>query len=126
MKNTIKSVTAVQAYGAGNNGNWVSRVRLQDGREFFAGINAGYSLAQAQTFINNNSDRQGREFDEKFCYNDSLGLPESPLYQPLPDGVNVPLISVAKKAISRTERYNADPVFRARCDSFGTRPSEVC
>jgi hypothetical protein len=50
---TIKSITAVRAHGAGNNGNWVARVRHTDGSELFAGFGVGYSMHQAQSLINN-------------------------------------------------------------------------
>lgn len=74
---TIKSIQAVRAYNNRNNGNWVARVRLQDGRELFAGLGAGYSLAQAQTLISNSASRPGAEFTE------------SDVFADLPDGVKI-------------------------------------
>lgn len=50
---TIKSMTPVQLYGSGNNGNWAARARLVDGQELYLGHGAGYTLAQAQAAIDN-------------------------------------------------------------------------
>lgn len=74
---TIKSIMPVRAYGAGNNGNWVARLRLSNCRELFAGLGAGYSLAQAQSLITNNRERVGGS------------LINGELYVELPDGITV-------------------------------------
>ena len=82
MSNTIKSITAVRAYGNGNNGNWVARLRNQDGTELFCGLGAGYSLAQAQAVIRANPDNSPVGAPE-------VGEPFEAPYQPLPDGVKI-------------------------------------
>lgn len=52
----IKSVTPVRYFGEANHsGSWCARIRYADGKEFFAGIGAGYNLAQAQALISNNT-----------------------------------------------------------------------
>lgn len=49
----VKSLMPVRLHGAGNNGNWAARLRMQDGTELFLGHGARYTLAQAQTAIDN-------------------------------------------------------------------------
>lgn len=49
----LKSLMPVRLYGAGNNGNWAARARMTDGSESFLGHGAGYTLAQAQSAIDN-------------------------------------------------------------------------
>lgn len=47
MSDTIKSITTVQQR---HGGEWVVRVRMQDGSEKFLGVGAGYTMHQAQTY----------------------------------------------------------------------------
>lgn len=72
----IKSITTVRAYGNGNNGNWVARLRMQDGTELYCGVGAGYTMAQAQAVARANPD------------NTVMTIGGAP-YQPLPAGVTI-------------------------------------
>lgn len=78
----VKSITTVQVYGGNNNGNWVARLRLQDGTELFAGLGAGYSLAQAQAVAWANPDNAE-------MLHPITRQPMPATYQPLPDGVTI-------------------------------------
>jgi hypothetical protein len=86
---TIKSVTPVQAYGNGNNGNWLARVRLADNQEFFAGHGAGYSLAQAQALINNNRVHAGVEFENPNMLHPITREEMGRVFEPLAAGVKI-------------------------------------
>ncbi len=67
---SVKSIMPVRLYGSGNNGNWAVRARLSDGIEIFLGHGNGYSLATAQSAMDNT----------RHCMAD---------YRPLPAGVTV-------------------------------------
>ena len=54
----VKSITTVQVPGKG----WTVRIRTTDGQAFFDPSNAPYTLAQAETAINNSAIRSGKEF----------------------------------------------------------------
>lgn len=78
----IKSIMTVRATGNGNNGNWVARMRLTDGTELFGGLGAGYTLAQADSFIRSNPTN--------LAFNDSFAGAEGKLpYEALPAGVTI-------------------------------------
>jgi hypothetical protein len=79
--NTIKSITPVRTSGNGNNGNWVVRMRLNDGSELFGGLGAGYTLAQAEAFARNQTDN----VPLRNPMDDTYSVP----YQPLPSGVTI-------------------------------------
>jgi hypothetical protein len=79
---TIKSITTMRATGAGNNGNWVARMKMSDGTELFGGLNAGYTSNQASLFAQNNKTNTAA-IDPFTRIEDDLP------YQPLPAGVTV-------------------------------------
>lgn len=85
----IKSVSPVQAFGNGNNGNWLARVRLVDGTEFFAGHQAGYSLAQAQACISNNKVSAGAEFENPNMLHPITREETGRIFESLAEGVKV-------------------------------------
>lgn len=86
---TIKSVSPVQAYGNGNNGNWLARVRLSDNQELFAGNGARYSLAQAQALIRNNRVSAGIEFENPNMLHPITREEIGRIFEPLSDGVKI-------------------------------------
>lgn len=82
----IKSITTVRAYGNGNNGNWVARMRMQDGSELFCGLGEGYTMAQAQAVVRANPDNAEMDITGSTGMREPVW--ERP-YKPLPDGVKI-------------------------------------
>lgn len=69
----VKSISPARAYGNGNNGNWVSRVRLD----------------QVQALMRNNPHPVGVEFENPAMNHPLTGAPEEAIYRILPIGVTI-------------------------------------
>jgi hypothetical protein len=77
---SVKSISLVRAYGAGNNGNWCARLRRAEGAELFAGLGEGWTQATAGSYADANRDN--------ISVGDGSGKKRIP-YTPLAAGVTI-------------------------------------